>query len=97
MSEYRLTQEARQDLDEIWLYIAEDNPPAADDLLDALYERFVLLAQQPFLGRARPELAPNLRSFPVGNYVIFYRPIDDGVEIARVLRGSRDIDALFSG
>jgi toxin ParE1/3/4 len=97
MSQYRLTEEARDDLDEIWLYIAEDNPPAADDLLDTLYERFVLLAEQPFLGRARPELAPNLRSFPVGNYVIFYRPIDDGVEIARVLRGSRDIDALFSG
>jgi toxin ParE1/3/4 len=97
MSEYRLTEEARQDLDEIWLYIAEDNPSAADGFLDTLYERFVLLAQQPFLGRARPELAPHLRSFPVGNYVIFYRPIDDGVEIARVLRGSRDIDALFQG
>ena len=97
MSEYRLTEEARQDLDEIWLYIAEDNPSAADGFLDTLYERFVLLAQQPFLGRARLELAPHLRSFPVGNYVIFYRPIDDGVEIARVLRGSRDIDALFQG
>jgi toxin ParE1/3/4 len=96
MSRYRLTDEARQDLDEIWLYIAEDNLPAADSFLDALYDRFVLLAQQPLLGRARPELAPNLRSFPVGNYVMFYRPIDDGIEVARVLHGSRDIDALFS-
>lgn len=64
MSHYRLTEEARQDLDEIWLYIAEDSPAAADRFLDTLYERLVLLAGQPLLGRLRPELAPNLRSFP---------------------------------
>jgi toxin ParE1/3/4 len=95
MSRYRLTEEARQDLDEIWLYIAEDSPAAADRFLDTLYERLVLLAGQPLLGRLRPELAPNLRSFPVDNHVIFYRPIDHGIEVARVLHGARDIDALF--
>ena len=44
MSRYRLTEQARQDLDEIWLYIAEDNPTAADHFLDTLYEKFVLVA-----------------------------------------------------
>jgi toxin ParE1/3/4 len=97
MSHYRLTGQAQTDLDEIWLYIAEHNIPAADRFLDILDERFVLLAGQPLLGRARPELAPNLRSLSVGNYVIFYRPIDDGIEVARVLRGARDIDAIFEG
>jgi toxin ParE1/3/4 len=67
MSRYRLTEQAGADLDEIWRYIAEDNIPAADRFLDTLQERFVLLAGQPLLGRARPELAPNLRSLPVGN------------------------------
>ena len=97
MSRYRLTEQARADLDEIWLYIAEDNIPAADRFFDTLHERFVLLAGQPFLGRARPELAPNLRSLPVGNYVMLYRPIDDGIEVVRVLHGARDIDAMFEG
>jgi toxin ParE1/3/4 len=60
-----------------------------------LYEKFVLLPGQPLLGRLRPELALNLRSFPVDNHVIFYRPIDAGIEVARVLHGARDIDALF--
>ena len=55
----------------------------------------MLVAGQPLLGRLCPELAPNLRSFPVGNYVIFYRPIDNGIEVARVLHGARDIDSLF--
>jgi toxin ParE1/3/4 len=95
MSRYRLTEQARQDLDDIWLYIAEDDPATADHFLDSLYEKFVLLAEQPLLGRLRPELAPNLRSFPVGNYVIFYRPTQDGIEVARVLHGARDIDAMF--
>ncbi len=71
MSRYCLTDGARQDLDDIWLYTAEDSSAAADRLLDTLYERFVLIAGQPHLGRLRPELAPNFRSFPVGNYVIF--------------------------
>jgi toxin ParE1/3/4 len=95
MSRYRLTEQARQDLDEIWLYIAEDNPTAADHFLDILYEKFVLVAGQPLLGRLRPELAPNLRSLPVGNYVIFYRSTHDGIELGRVLHGVRDMTALL--
>jgi toxin ParE1/3/4 len=66
MSRYLLTDRAQADLDEIWLYIAEHNIPAADSFLDTLHERLVLLAGQPLLGRVRPELAPNLRSLPVG-------------------------------
>jgi len=38
---------------------------------------------------------PNIRSFLVGNYVVFYRPIQDSIEVARVLHGARDIDALL--
>jgi len=47
------------------------------------------------MGRLRDELADGLRSFPVGRYVIFYRPIPKGIEIVRVLHGARDLDAIF--
>jgi toxin ParE1/3/4 len=47
------------------------------------------------MGRTRDELAAELRSFPVGRYVVFYMPLDDGVDVIRVLHGSRDIDAIF--
>ncbi len=97
MSQYRLDEQAEQDLDEIWLTIAEDSPDAADRMIDRLTDSFMLLAGQPLMGRERPELVPNLRSFPVGSYVIFYRPAPDGVAIARVLHGSRDINTLFRG
>ncbi len=49
----------------------------------------------PYMGRQREELAARLRSFPVGSYVIFYRPIDDGIEVARILHGARDFPPLF--
>jgi hypothetical protein len=44
---------------------------------------------------ARPELAAELRSLPVGKYTIFYLPLSNGVQIVRVLHGARDIDAIF--
>jgi toxin ParE1/3/4 len=55
----------------------------------------VLLAGQPRLGRLRPELATNLRSFPIGNSLIFYRPTQEGIEVARGLPGARNIDPLL--
>lgn len=43
------------------------------------------------MGRKVEELAPNLRSFPIGSYLIFYRPIEDGIQLIRILHGARDI------
>ncbi len=87
---------AQADLDDIWDYIASNSIQNADRFVDRIYELCQkTLAYQPLMGRSREELVPKLRSFPVGNYVIFYRPISDGVEIVRVLHGSRDIESLF--
>ena len=89
------TSQADRDIIGITLYIALDSPSAADRLLDTLDEKFALLATQPQMGELRPDLAPELRSFSVGNYVIFYRAIAGGIEVARVLHGARDIPGLF--
>ena len=47
------------------------------------------------MGRRRPELAPNIRSLTVGRYVVFYQPLFRGIEVVRVLHGSRDIESIF--
>jgi toxin ParE1/3/4 len=47
------------------------------------------------MGRARHGLLVNLHSFAVRNYVIFYQPIPDGIEVLRVLHGARDIPRAF--
>ena len=95
MSQYRVSDAARSDLDEIWLYIARDNPEAANKFIRSLVSRFPMLAFTPEIGRERKELSPHLRSFAIGNYVIFYRPMENGVEVARVLHGARDFPPLF--
>jgi toxin ParE1/3/4 len=87
--------EAAEDLLEIWQYIADNNEAAADKLLDEIDRTSKMLARNPKAGRDRPEIAPSLRSFPVGRYVLFYRPADDGVEMVRVPHSSRDIDSIF--
>ena len=93
---YRLSALAEQDLDEIWSYVAEDaNPTTADRLMDAIIDRFELLAEQPRMGRLRPEFGAGVRSFTVENHVIYYRHEGD-VLIARVLHGRRDQAAAWS-
>ena len=93
-----LTFQANSDLDEIWYYVAtrSGSLEIADRLIDSITERFLLLANYPNLGRARDEdLRPDLRSFPVGEYIIIYRIRGAEVLILRVLRGSRNMEMLF--
>ncbi|KWV58167.1 plasmid stabilization protein [Bradyrhizobium macuxiense] len=82
---------AETDLDEIWLFIASDNIAAADRVVDRIGNIFQMLAENPLAGRQRPELGMSIRSFPAGNYVLFYEAFPNGVEIVRVLHGARDI------
>ena len=85
------TPRARQDLLEIWLYVADDKPSAADKLLDRFESVLRTLRDNPQLGRARPELADALRSMAVGRYILFYRPVSNGIELVRVRSGYMDI------
>ena len=89
------TAQADEDLIDLWVYIAQDNPDAADHLLDEFEKKFALLAGQPRLGAARSDIAPGLRHFPVGNYLILYREIDPGIEVVRVVHGARRLSDLF--
>src|SRR5689334_10018567 len=96
MKKFSVTDSAQTDLNGIWNYVARDNPEAADRLLAEIYDACLSLGEMPGIGRRREELARGLRSFAVGNYVILYRPLEEGVEIFRVLHGARNIKTLFS-
>ena len=97
MSELLYRPEAETDLIEIWLYVTEEKLAAADALIDSINDKCAALAASPLMGRVRDELIPGIRSFPVGNYVIFYQPIEGGIEVARVLHGARDIESILIG
>ncbi len=95
---HRISPLAEADLDDIWYYIATESGSveAADRLVDSLTRRFLLLANHPYIGRARDEdFGVGTRSFAVGNYVIVYRVEGENVLILRVAQGRRDIESLF--
>jgi toxin ParE1/3/4 len=96
MSRVTRRPQAEADILEIWGYIAEDSMDEADRWLLALCERLELWATQPKMGRSRDELSRGLRSLVFGRYVVFFEPLPDGIDVVRVLHGSRDIDAAFT-
>jgi toxin ParE1/3/4 len=94
------TADAERDLFDLWDHIADGNPAAADRMIDRLKEAGRTLAATPRMGRARPELRSDCRSFAVGKVVIFYREIENGIEVLHILHGAilhgaRDIEAPF--
>lgn len=94
MARYRVSRKAVRDLDEIWFFIAKDSEAAACRWLDRVYSAFEILATQPLMGRARPEIAPGMRSFSVAEQVVFYQVADPGVRIVRVWDGRQDLSRL---
>jgi toxin ParE1/3/4 len=91
----KLSRPARADLLQIWCYAAQRSVAAADRLLDRIHKRCDALTRMPRVGRLRPELAPGLRSVPVGRDLILYRETPRGVEVVRVRGGEMDLARLF--
>ncbi|MEQ9552797.1 MAG: type II toxin-antitoxin system RelE/ParE family toxin [Coleofasciculus sp. G3-WIS-01] len=97
MSEIFKRPLAQTDLDDLWDYLEEhSSQEQAADFLRKLYAKLETLAQNPYMGRTRDELLPELRSFPFRDYLIFYFPLTNGIEVVRVLYGRRDIERIFA-
>jgi toxin ParE1/3/4 len=86
---------ADADLDSIWLYIAADSIPAAERQIQRIEAAERRHSEFPEPGPARPDLHPDLRSWTVGNYLLFYRIDPDAVTIVRVVHGARDLPAAL--
>ena len=95
MAKVEFSPIARKDLEDIIVYVAEHNVSATHKIVRELIKKFELLAANPKMGTAKDNFTINLRAFPYKNYVIFYFPNENGVEIYRILHGARDIDSLF--
>ncbi|MCH7623905.1 MAG: type II toxin-antitoxin system RelE/ParE family toxin [Nitrospinae bacterium] len=98
MSQLRYLAQARDDLIHIKRYIARESgsQSTAIQYTEKIREQCRKLADLPGkMGRLRPELGENLRSFPYGNYVIFFMYNDDCLEIVTIIEGHRDIEAMF--
>jgi toxin ParE1/3/4 len=96
MDKFRLTQEAQADLDDIGRYTQRHwGVPQRTAYLTLLDDAFQRIAANPYLGRARHDIRPEVRSYVCKQQVILYRLISQGVEILRVLHHARDIGKAF--
>jgi toxin ParE1/3/4 len=97
MGRVTLDRLADADLAGIAQYIGEvdHSPAAARRFIDNPNEKLQLYAAQPEMGELRPELGQHICVFSYGNYVVIYRPLDDGIDVLRVFEGHRDYPALF--
>ncbi len=98
MAAVRLSDQARDELRHIFRTIAADNREAARRAVGRILDRCRTLSVHPLLGRERPEFGlPALRSTAVAPHVIFYRVAESGiVEVAHIIDGRRDLDALLN-
>jgi toxin ParE1/3/4 len=94
---------ARNDLDEIAEYIRQRNPRAALRFIDAAKATFERLVGMPGMGTRYesedPVTADELRYFPISQfptYLVFYRPLPEGIAVVRVLHGARDIGGILA-
>ena len=88
---YRITRQAEQDLDEIYVYWAKRaSAETADRLIDGMVDRFWLLGEHPDAGRASEDIVAGVKCFPAGKYLIYYRATRRGTDFLHVFHGARD-------
>ena len=101
MPKFILSEFVEPELEAIWDRIAIDNIDAADRFVESAYATFQELAQMPGMGRVRhfpQERLRELRSFRVKgfeNYLVFYGPVSEGIEVLHILHGARDLEAFW--
>ena len=95
MNRYVINILASQDLNEIADYFAENNLEAGERFFRAFNRKCQQLVAFPNSGKSYAEIRSNLRGISLEGYVIFYRVLDEGIEILRVVSGRRNFPSLF--
>jgi toxin ParE1/3/4 len=95
MSRYLISPSASRDLNAIADYFLTRNVDAGEKLFHEFTKKCQYISQFPNLGKSYSYLRPSLRGLPLDGYIIFYRVVNDGVEIVRVVSGRQDLESLF--
>lgn len=90
---FNLTPRAKEDLRGIWHYTLNFwSERQADKYIADLYQRFEWLAQQPRIGKHRPDVCEGYYCFPQGSHLVFYMIRDQVIDIIGVAH--KDMDVL---
>jgi toxin ParE1/3/4 len=98
MSQVRRARQAEADLRSISEHIARESGSraVARNFLTQLDSKIESYSRQPLMGDLGEDLGEGIRTFPFKkNYVVIYRPLDDGIDVLRVFHSARDYPQLF--
>ena len=98
MPEYRLTERSELELEGIWAYLyLNASEQIADEQVSRIKDSFRLLVRNPEMGSSRANYEPGIRRHNVARtpFFVLYRLIDDGIEIVRVIHGSRNLSRVL--
>ncbi|MEN6389904.1 MAG: type II toxin-antitoxin system RelE/ParE family toxin [Syntrophomonas sp.] len=94
----KILQIARDDIEELYLYILADNARAALATAEKILDKIDTLAEFPLIGKIIPEkdlAKQEFRMLTIDSDIVFYNVIGDEVVIYRVLHGGRDYRDLL--
>jgi|SRR5271166_1561575 len=93
---FRIAKSARLELDEIFAAWSERATlQVAERLIDGITERFWLIRRFPQSGKLASHIAPGLRCFPAGKYLIYYSLSPGALNILHIFHGARDQRQAF--
>ena len=93
MAKLNWTSEAERWLKDIYEYIAVDNPSAAVDVVNGIYDKAQLLKSFPAIGYRYEGLEEEIRILLYGHYRITYQVrLDGDIDILGVFHGALEID-----
>ena len=96
MKRYKVSPLALKDLDAIWDHVAGlAGIEVAEKFILEIQRHFVALAQAPGIGVSASQIRKGVRKFSVGNFLIYYRSIQGGIAVVRILHGKRLQEKAF--
>ena len=94
---YLVSKKAVVDLDEIWLYTVETWSLAqADRYYSLIFDEIDHICEHPTSGKSLDHIRKGYRASKVKSHLIFYRLIDETIEIIRILHERMDIDSRLT-
>ncbi|MEA5619065.1 type II toxin-antitoxin system RelE/ParE family toxin [Cronbergia sp. UHCC 0137] len=95
MNRYVINILASRDLNEIAEYFSQNNLEAGEKFFQEFNRKCQQLVFFPNSGKSYLEIRDDLRGLPLEGYIVFYRVLNDGIEILRVVSGRRNLNSVF--
>jgi len=95
---YVITKKAVADLEEIWLYTVKNwSVTQADRYYNLIFDEIGFICKHPSAGKSMEHIRKGYRASKVKSHLIFYRIINDTIEVIRILHERMDIDGRVGG